>query len=147
MVKEESGRALNVAARRVGQVVLAPDRVVEKLPTKVSRRFRWKKRMGVRCAEPTEYQKGFVKHRASTEELASMRHEVRALASQPLISVLTPVFDTPVPWLREAVESVLAQVYENWELLLLDDGSPAADMLHALPALAACDRPLRLVRL
>ena len=52
-----------------------------------------------------------------------MRDEVRAFASQPLISILTPVFDTPVPWLREAVESVLAQVYENWELLLIDDGS------------------------
>jgi len=76
-----------------------------------------------------------------------MRHEMRALASQPLTSILTPVFDTPVPWLREAVESVLAQVYENWELLLIDDGSTATDLLRALPALAARDRRIRLVRL
>ena len=71
----------------------------------------------------------------------------RAFASQPLVSILTPVFDTPVPWLREAVESVLAQVYENWELLLIDDGSTDADLLRALPALAARDRRIRLVRL
>ena len=147
LLKEERRRLRKSAERRVGQVLLAPYRVFEKLPKKVSRMFRWKKRMGARCTEPTEYQKWFVQHRASTEELSSMRHEVRALASQPLISVLTPVFDTPVPWLREAVESVLAQVYENWELLLIDDGSTAADMLRALPALAACDRRIRLVRL
>ena len=76
-----------------------------------------------------------------------MRREVPALASQPLISILTPVFDTPVSWLREAVDSVLAQVYENWELVLIDDGSTDADMLRALPALAARDRRIRLVRL
>ena len=86
------------------------------------------RRVGNSVAQ-SEYQQWFEQHRASTEELASMRHEVRGFASQPLISILTPVFDTPVPWLREAVESVLAQVYENWELLLIDDGSTATDLL------------------
>ncbi|PYL21868.1 MAG: glycosyl transferase family 2 [Verrucomicrobia bacterium] len=76
-----------------------------------------------------------------------MRVEARSFVSQPLISILTPVFDTPVPWLCEAIESVLAQVYENWELLLIDDGSTTTDLLRALPALAARDRRIRLVRL
>jgi GT2 family glycosyltransferase len=76
-----------------------------------------------------------------------MRHEARSFVSQPLISILTPVFDTPVPWLCEAVESVLAQVYVNWELLVIDDGSTATDLLGALPGLAARDRRIRLVRL
>jgi glycosyltransferase involved in cell wall biosynthesis len=68
-----------------------------------------------------------------------MRHEARTFAFQPLISVITPVFDTPVQRLEEAAESVLAQAYENWELLLIDDGSSAADLLDVLPALAARD--------
>ena len=76
-----------------------------------------------------------------------MRVEGRAFVSQPLISILTPVFDTPVPWLREAVDSVLTQVYEDWELLLIDDGSTATDLLGALPGVAARDRRIRLVRL
>ncbi len=147
LLKEERRRLRESAERRVGQLFLAPYRVFEKVPKRVWRMFRSKKRMRARYTEPTEYQKWFVQHRASTEELASMRHEMRALASQPLTSILTPVFDTPVPWLREAVESVLAQVYENWELLLIDDGSTATDLLRALPALAARDRRIRLVRL
>ncbi len=147
LLKEERRRLRESAERRVGQMFLAPYRVFEKVPKRVWRMFRSKKRMRARYTEPTEYQKWFVQHRASTEELASMRHEMRALASQPLTSILTPVFDTPVPWLREAVESVLAQVYENWELLLIDDGSTATDLLRALPALAARDRRIRLVRL
>src|SRR5262249_7887735 len=96
---------------------------------------------------PSEYQKWFQQHRATPEQLASMRREMRAFALQPLISILTPVFDTPVPWLREAVESVLAQVYENWELLLIDDGSSDVHLLRALRPLAARDRRIRLVSL
>src|SRR4029450_4804261 len=41
----------------------------------------------------------------------------------------------------------LAQVYENWELLLIDDGSTATDLLRALPVLGARDRRIRLVSL
>ncbi len=41
---------------------------------------------------------------------------------QPLVSVLTAFFNAE-EFLQEAIESVLAQSYENWELLLIDDGS------------------------
>src|SRR5213080_4850337 len=76
-----------------------------------------------------------------------MRNEACAFASRPLISVITPVFDTPVQRLEEAVESVLAQVYENWELILVDDGSSASELLTALPQLAARDLRIVLAKL
>ena len=146
-LKEERRRLRGSAERRVGQVLLVPYRVIGKLLNAVCKILRWKKQERAGCTEVTEYQRWFEQHRASAEELASMRHEVHAFASRPLISILTPVFDTPVPWLREAVESVLAQVYENWELLLIDDRSTDADLLRALPALGARDGRIRLVSL
>ena len=73
-----------------------------------------------------------------------MRRESHAFPSKPLISVITPVFNTPVHRLSEAIESVLAQAYENWELMLIDDGSSDAELLRALPALAARDRRIKL---
>ncbi len=75
-----------------------------------------------------------------------MRHEARAFANQPLISVITPIYNTSVQWLTEAIESVLAQTYENWELLLIDDGSSAAELVDTLGALAARDRRIILDR-
>jgi len=44
------------------------------------------------------------------------------METRPLISVITIFLDAE-PFIQEAIESVLAQTYESWELLLVDDGS------------------------
>ena len=146
-LKEERRTLRKSPERRIGQVFLAPYRVLEKLAKTVWRKLHQQKRTPGNSVAQSEYQQWFQHHRASTQELQRMRVEGRAFVSQPLISILTPVFDTPVPWLREAVDSVLAQVYENWELVLIDDGSTATDLLGALPGLGARDQRIRLVRL
>lgn len=43
------------------------------------------------------------------------------MSDTPLVSVVVPFLDV-APYLAEAIESVRAQTYENWELLLCDDG-------------------------
>ena len=42
--------------------------------------------------------------------------------NQPLVSVIMPVYNSE-KYLRESIESVIAQSYTNWELLAVDDGS------------------------
>lgn len=43
-------------------------------------------------------------------------------AARPLVSVMMPVYNAQ-EYLAEAVESVLAQTYPYWELIIVDDGS------------------------
>jgi glycosyltransferase involved in cell wall biosynthesis len=47
----------------------------------------------------------------------------RPSQTQPLISIVMPVHNTPRPWLRDAVDSVRSQSYLNWELVIVNDGS------------------------
>lgn len=58
---------------------------------------------------------------------------------RPLISLITPVYNTPAKWLRRAIESVLAQDYENFELLLVDDASTRPGVREILEEYARKD--------
>jgi GT2 family glycosyltransferase len=147
LLKEQRQTLRKSPERRIGQVLLAPYRLPQKLAKTIWKSLKREERSGRGRTAPSEYQKWLEKHRASERDLKQMRAESRGFASRPLISVITPVFDTPVQRLEEAVESVLAQAYENWELLLVDDGSTDADLLRMLPRLAARDRRIVLASL
>src|SRR5215469_15347588 len=44
------------------------------------------------------------------------------MSNQPLVSIVV-IFCNASCFLREAIDSIFAQTYNNWELLLVDDGS------------------------
>jgi GT2 family glycosyltransferase len=138
LLKDQRQALLKSPERRIGQVFLAPYRLPERLI-----KIFWKKLFRRSVHENTfgssEYHKWLQRHRPTAGDLHRMRQEALGFAFQPLISIITPVFNTPVPWLRECVESVLSQTYKNWELILIDDHSTEADTLRSLTEWAASD--------
>ena len=46
------------------------------------------------------------------------------------ISVVMPVYNTPVDILREAVDSILCQTFRDFEFIIIDDGSEDATRLY-----------------
>ena len=75
--------------------------------------------------------------RRRTQSLTRMAEAVRDNA--PMISVLTPVYNTPPEYLRAMIASVRAQNYPNWELCLADDASPDPAIRDVLSAEAESD--------
>ena len=62
----------------------------------------------------------------------------------PLVSVIMPAYRVAA-YIREAIESVIAQSYSDWELIVVDDGSP--DESGAIAAsYAAGDKRIRVAR-
>jgi GT2 family glycosyltransferase len=73
--------------------------------------------------------------------------ELEALPQRPLISLVMPTYKTDPKYLREAVDSVRAQHYPEWELIVVDDGSEDPALERTMSSYAAEPRirfrPLR----
>ena len=65
---------------------------------------------------------------------------------KPKVSVVMPVFNAPEWLLSRAIESVQAQVYDNWELCIADDASTDPAVGRVLAAFAAKDPRIRTMR-
>ena len=96
LLKEQKQTLRKSPERRIGQILLAPYRIPEKLVKATRKKLSPRGGGSKRSVAQTEYQEWLERHRASAGDLDRMRHEARAFASQPLISVITPVFDTSV---------------------------------------------------
>jgi GT2 family glycosyltransferase len=51
------------------------------------------------------------------------RDKAKVFQYRPKISIVVPVYNTNEKWLRLCIESVINQVYDNWELCIADGGS------------------------
>ena len=63
------------------------------------------------------------KYRFSPTPLNVARKEMELFKYRPLISILMPVFNPPLHYLKAALDSVFSQYYGLWELCVVDDGS------------------------
>ncbi len=59
-----------------------------------------------------------------------LRRELKAQAQEefprmPKVSIVVPLYNTPIKYLKQMIASVRAQSYKNWELVLVDASTPA----------------------
>jgi len=70
--------------------------------------------------------------------------EVAELPRKPVISIVTPVYNTDELLLRKCIHSVLYQAYPHWELCLIDDGSDKRHVKRILKEYAKQDRRIKI---
>lgn len=65
--------------------------------------------------------------------------------TSPLFSIVTPVYEPPVDVLGDTIASVLAQDFQDWEWILVDDCSPTEAVRELIREHASRDPRIRLV--
>lgn len=110
-------------------------------------RFAYELRRELRAALPVEryslanYEGWARQNAAKIGPRAAARYG--EIAGRPLVSILCPVFRPGLPEFCAAIDSVRAQSYGNWELVLVDDGSADAALTEIIASLAADEPRIR----
>ena len=83
---------------------------------------------------------------ALPHRLAAARCQARAqalLADHPVVSVICPAYKPERRWFQAAIDSVRAQSWPHWELLIVDDGSRDPALTRLIAAATAADGRIR----
>lgn len=91
-----------------------------------------------------EYPEWIEKTKFTLKELEEKKNKVSTFEYKPLISIIFPVYNVDENFLREAIESALNQIYENFEICIVDDGSTKEHIKPVLEEYAAKDKRVKL---
>ena len=116
---------------------------LSKLITKAVRAA--EKATGLKIMPQASYDIWLKNHTLNSEELISQARQSKKLSYRPLISVITPVYNTNPIHLRECINSVLRQTYDNWELILVDDKSTTDEPRNIMQHYANSDDRIKII--
>lgn len=85
----------------------------------------------ISCNEPNEI------------ELKKQKNDAKEFDYRPLISIVTPVYNTTPNILKETIQSVLKQTYDNWELCIVDGNSKGEELKNILTDFSKIDTRIR----
>jgi GT2 family glycosyltransferase len=77
-------------------------------------------------------------------ETKNKRYSKEDFKDKPKISIITPVWDPDEKWLRLAIESVINQIYDNWELCIAVGDSTKPHVRRILENYAKKDKRIML---
>lgn len=81
----------------------------------------------------------------SSRNIQQVKDKIAKLPDLPAISVVMPVYNTPLQLLDKAIGSVVDQIYPRWELCIADDASTDRRVNERLQAWQAKDQRIRVV--
>ena len=91
------------------------------------------------------YQAWFEAHKATEAELDSQRAASSGFELRPKFSLIVPLYKTPLDYLAVMADSVLAQTYDNLELVLVNASPEIAQLRVAVEVLVARDVRVKVV--
>lgn len=81
----------------------------------------------------------------SLSDIDEINKDILSFESKPKISIILPVFNPNHEWLKEAINSVINQIYPNWELCIADDCSTDTEIKKILEYYSQNDSRIKVI--
>jgi len=102
-------------------------------------------RLAARRRKRLTYQQWMAQQRLSKSDIDRAKQEISQWRLRPTFSVIMPVYNVEEEWLKRAIDSVLNQIYPDWELCIADDASPAPHIKPLLTHYSKLDSRIKVV--
>ena len=76
-----------------------------------------------------QYQSWIKNNTPGNDEVDKIKKEIIGFKKKPKFSIILPIYKTPPDLLKECIDSVVNQYYENWEICIVDDNSSDKDLV------------------
>ena len=91
------------------------------------------------------YSKWIKKNSITNQRIEEIKNEIANFKHNYTISIIMPVYNVDKVWLRKAIDSVINQIYENWELCIVDDASTNTDVKKTLEEYSNKDSRIKVI--
>jgi len=105
------------------------------------------KKIKDRFLSPIRYQQWIKNNEPNQRMLAEQQTQSRRFSYRPLISIIIPVYNTPTEILDAAIQSIIEQTYDNWQLCIANGSPESGRICNILNAYQTKDRRIKVLHL
>lgn len=129
------------SVRSAGRVLVTGLSSLHKLPTLLRKQGvrGLLRRLETELDQGASYLQWIARNEPAPNDCVQLGAQVSDWQHRPLVSVLMPTYNSPLNYLKEAVESVQGQIYPHWELCIADDASTDPEVRAYLLELSQLD--------
>lgn len=92
-----------------------------------------------------DYNVWIMRNSLTANRISEIKKQISQFKYKPLISVVVPVYNVEETWLRKCIDSVIDQLYPNWELCIADDSSTKPHIKMVLEEYRNKDQRIKVV--
>lgn len=93
------------------------------------------------------YHRWIQKNSPTLQEINELEKINENLKYKPLISIVVPCYNTAQHWIEKALDSAIKQLYQNWELIIVNDGSKEKHVRDTLDLYKCKDNRIKPIHL
>ena len=88
-----------------------------------------------------------INNELNNKNIEEINKEIKEFSYKPIISIIMPAYKSDKDLLEMAIKSVLEQIYENWELCIVDDYTPENNIKEIVEKYSLKDNRIHFYRM
>jgi GT2 family glycosyltransferase len=101
--------------------------------------------VGNYLATTSQYSQYLFRKKLNKDKIKQSKRNIGSFAQKPLFSIVMPVYNPRIDLFTKAIDSIIVQIYEHWELCLADDKSSDPEIKETIEKYCKSDPRVKVV--